>query len=198
MFAENTKELSRDSLKKFFNEPLQSHIIKPNPQEIPPQSIIEEKSQEIPQAILSLPVELNEPEIDYEKDKIEDVLEEEDEEEEEEEDITPDTVINVNKKYIYLDDNKLSQTFGDFMDTTNPYTIFICMYKINTECVKPFLEFLLDISPEKASLPRIDEFKCSTNVQLGRDAFSGDISNKNSKKGFTHSVFILYILIKIV
>ena len=53
------------------------------------------------------------------------------------------------------------------MDTTNPYTIFICMYKINTECVKPFLEFLLDISPEKASLPRIDEFKCSTNVQLG-------------------------------
>ena len=51
------------------------------------------------------------------------------------------------------------------MDTTNPYTIFICMYKINTECVKPFLEFLLDISSEKASLPRIDEFKCSTNVQ---------------------------------
>ena len=48
------------------------------------------------------------------------------------------------------------------MDVSKPYDISICMYKINTECVKPFLEFLLDTSSEKASLPRITKFQCAS------------------------------------
>ena len=63
------------------------------------------------------------------------------------------------KEYYFLDDNVLNQTFGDFMDVNKKYNVHICIYKINTDCDIPFVEFLLDKTGETIEFPHL-EFQC--------------------------------------
>jgi hypothetical protein len=79
----------------------------------------------------------------------------------EDQSIIPGTASSIkqNKQYYYLNDNILSKTFGDFMNTDKQYNVQICIYKMNQECDIPFLQFLFNITSEKASFPSID-FHC--------------------------------------
>lgn len=67
--------------------------------------------------------------------------------------------IHNNKSFFYLNDNFLSKTFGDFMNIDKQYNIKTCIYKINSDCDFPFLQFLFDKSGEKITFPNID-FHC--------------------------------------
>lgn len=78
------------------------------------------------------------------------------------------------KEYYFLDDNVLNQKFGDFMDVNKKYNVHICIYKINSDCDIPFVEFLLDKTGETIAFPHL-EFQCppssaSTGLQGGVDS----------------------------
>jgi len=85
--------------------------------------------------------------------------------------------IHGNTPYFYLNDNILSQTFGDFMNVDKQYNIKICIYKINGDCDIPFLQFLFDRSGEKATFPSID-FHCPLVASSGTD--SNTLSGQDS------------------
>jgi hypothetical protein len=75
-------------------------------------------------------------------------------------DIDLDTDTNIDDKYSFLgiNNNPLSQIFSN--NTTNHYNIHLCIYKINLECKKPFLEYLLN-TVEK-NFPNILDFQFPT------------------------------------
>lgn len=65
------------------------------------------------------------------------------------------------KKYLFLesDNNPLNKTFGDFNKVDNKYKIHLCIYKVNTECEIPFLQYLFDTS-RTAEFIFISDFQC--------------------------------------
>ena len=63
------------------------------------------------------------------------------------------------KQYSFLNDNILSQKFGDFMDVDKQYNVQICIFKINSDCDIPFLEYMFDKSSKTLVFPSIN-FHC--------------------------------------
>lgn len=88
--------------------------------------------------------------------------------------------IHGNTKYFFLNDNILSQTFGDFMNTDKQYNVKICIYQINGECDIPFLQFLFDKSGEKITFPNIN-FQCPiTNATSNPDQFQESANQEHT------------------
>ena len=68
-----------------------------------------------------------------------------------------------NAPYFFLNDQLLSQQFGEFMEMDTEYNIQILIYQINTDCELPFIQYLFDITNEKVSLPSI-QFQCPVGI----------------------------------
>ena len=71
-----------------------------------------------------------------------------------------------NKKYFFLNDNLLSQKYGDFMNSTKKYNIQICIFNINNNNTEPFLQYLFLNTKDTIVFPSI-EFQCPIQ-NLGR------------------------------
>ena len=76
--------------------------------------------------------------------------------------------ISDNKKYFFLNDNLLSQKFGDFMDTQKQYTIHFCIFKINMDGELPFLQYLFNNTSDKMGFSKID-FQCVVNSETNQE-----------------------------
>jgi hypothetical protein len=106
------------------------------------------------------------------------------------------------QEYVYLNDNILSQKFGDFMDTNKQYNVKICIYKINNECTLPFLQFLFDKTGEKMTFSNIN-FQCPVITQhdLEEDQehtfFMNQCTQELLKVLPIHDIFSVEILQKI-
>jgi hypothetical protein len=90
-----------------------------------------------------------------------------------------------NAPYFFLNDQLLSQQFGEFMETDTEYNIQILIYQINTDCELPFIQYLFDITNEKASLPNI-RFQCPVGVAQGL----GKDPNQGLGQGQEHTFFM--------
>ncbi len=64
-----------------------------------------------------------------------------------------------NKKYSFLNDTLLSQKLGDFMDIDKQFKVQICIFKINSDCPEPFLQYIFNKMGDKLEFPNID-FQC--------------------------------------
>jgi hypothetical protein len=67
--------------------------------------------------------------------------------------------------FLHRSNNPLSQTFGLFNDTDSnkTYDIFLCMYRVNVDCKRPFIEYLVDIEGIP-KFPSVPNFSCPSIV----------------------------------
>jgi hypothetical protein len=69
-------------------------------------------------------------------------------------------LITSENEYLFLNDSELSflePDEADFLDDTKEYNIYLCLYKINNELEKPFLEyyFIKDFSSGDYTFPKV-------------------------------------------
>jgi hypothetical protein len=81
------------------------------------------------------------------------------------EDLTPEPEqipVQINDKvYAYLDDSELlTKSFSEFIDPTIPHTMHICIYRIHTELIEPFVTWLFTTTNSNAKFPSIPRFQC--------------------------------------
>jgi len=128
-----------------------------------PKTDISEEGEEEGEEVGEEGEEEEEEEGEKEGEEVDDVddVEEEVEGEEEssnEDDESATTAIRktiTKKKYNYLEDNILVQEFNiDKYSTSTP--VYLCVYRVNTDCREPFLQFIVTLDTDFAYFPRFD------------------------------------------
>lgn len=80
--------------------------------------------------------------------------------------------IDIIDQYYFLKENNnpLAQTFGEFNNTENnkEYNIFLCIYRVNTDCKIPFVEFLVDID-DVPQFPNVSNFSCPNIIEVNNN-----------------------------
>jgi len=78
--------------------------------------------------------------------------------------------------YTYLEDDALSSEFGDDRDLNKTYNLYLCLYKINDDADKPFLEFFCEKTDNMYSFPKMEiQFK-PTNIDQIEEVFNDTCS----------------------
>jgi hypothetical protein len=64
------------------------------------------------------------------------------------------------KQYSYLEDNILSQVFGEFSESINSMkTLYLCPYVLNSECESPFIKYVMRSESSQITFPN-SNFQC--------------------------------------
>lgn len=110
-------------------------------------------------------------------------------------------------QYDYLEDNVLSQIFGEFSDSPNSeFTIFVCPFVINFDCGIPFLKYAMTIDKHTSKmsfehsqfqLPSFPEnqFLSASNIKNDGKYYEDDESESQSQVFFmNHCISLLLTL----